>query len=85
MKDDFGVEDLLKQWKFQDEFESIATSLLQAGIQLGVQSLGLKIAEHIIETNRATFTPEQLTELMDKGYDHAVSELTRRLKNARGA
>jgi len=85
MKDDFGVEDLLKQWKFQDEFEGIATSLLQAGIQLGVQSLGLKIAEHIIETNRATFTPEQLTELMDKGYDHAVNELTRRLKNARGA
>lgn len=85
MKEDFGVEDLLKRWKFQDEFETIAISLLEAGIQLGVKSTGLKIAEHIIETNRATFTPEQLTEIMDRGHDHAVNELTRRLKNARGA
>ena len=85
MKEEFGVEDLLKQWKFQDEFESIATSLLEAGIQLGVKSLGLMIAQHIITTNKASFTPEELTELMDKGHDHAVNELTRRLKNARGA
>lgn len=85
MKDDFGVEDLLKHWKYQDEFEKIATGLLEAGIQLGVKSLGLSIAQYIIDTNRASFTPEELTELMDKGYDHAVNELTRRLKNARGA
>jgi hypothetical protein len=82
---DFNYEDLIKQWAYQDEFEGIATSLLEAGIQLGVQSLGLMIAQYIIETNDFPRTPEELTELMNKGNDHAINELTRRLKNARGA
>jgi hypothetical protein len=85
VRDDFNVDDLLKQWKYQDEFENIATGLLEAGIQLGVQSMGLMIAKHIIETNHPISTPEKLTELMDKSYDHAANELKRRLKNARGA
>jgi hypothetical protein len=82
---DFNYEDLMKQWAFQDEFEGIATSLLEAGIQLGVQSLGLQIAQYIVEHGDFPRTPEELTQLMDKGNDHALTELTRRLKNARGA
>lgn len=82
---DFNYEDLIKQWAYQDEFETIATNLLEAGIQLGVQSLGLMMAQYIVETGQFPETPEELTELMDKGHDHAINELTRRLKNARGA
>ena len=82
---DFNYDDLIKQWHFQDEFEDIATSLLEAGIQLGVQSLGLQIAQYIVAEGDFPRTPEQLTELMNKGNNHALKELTRRLKNARGA
>ncbi len=82
---DFNYDDLIKQWKYQDEFEKIAMGLLESGIQLGVQSLGLMMAQYILDTGGFPDTPEELTELMDKANKHAVAELKRRLNNARGA
>lgn len=83
--DELNADDLIKAWKFQDEFSDIAINLLTAGIELGVRSAGVEIAKAYIANNHEFMETSDFKKAMDKAAERSIAEIKKRVDNARGA
>lgn len=82
---DLNADDLIKAWQYQDQFEGISMSLIEAGIQLGVRATGVEVLKLLLSKNVFDIKEQELTKMMDTAYDIAAKQLKEKMKNARGA
>lgn len=83
MNEDLSADDLIRAWKFQDQFGEMALNLLRAGVELGARSTVVEIARHYIDNNYEYLETEDFEEARKRATERAIATLEQRIKDAR--
>lgn len=83
--DDYGANDLVAMWQFQDHLEKHARTLLQHGVELGALSMTLQLSKLLLARGINQLDNDDLQEAKDRATIAANKELEKRMNRARGS